>query len=203
MSFLSDRDILAELDLGNIVCKPFNRANLSAASIDLRLGSKICRRKRPWLNRLFPGLFPLPPVQFDVDENGRVTVIRKSEDFELINLWMPEYGLSDETYTLYPGDFVLAETLEYVGQDSAEIQAEVCDKSTLARLGLSICFSAGFIDAGNALNVTLELKNNGHEPIQLQHAQHICQIKFSRLSSPSMHPYDGKYKNPTMVEIAK
>jgi dCTP deaminase len=203
MSFLSDRDILAELDLGNIICKPFNRANLSSASIDLRLGSKIYRRKRSFLNRLFPRLFPLPPVKFDVDENGRVGVIRKSDDFELIDLLEKGDIPDDEYYTLYPGDFVLAETLEYVGQDSAEIQAEVCDKSTMARLGLSICFSAGFIDAGNSLNVTLELKNNGHEPIRLRYAQHICQIKFSRLSSPSMHPYDGKYKNPTMVEIAK
>jgi deoxycytidine triphosphate deaminase len=203
MSDLSDRDILAAMADGEIVCQPFNRANLSAASIDLRLGAKIYRRKMPLLNRWFPRLFPLPVVNFDIDENGRVTVIRKAEDFELINLSGFHYAPDEETYTLYPGDFILAPTLEYVGQNSAEIQSEVCDKSTLARLGLSVCFSAGFVDAGNALHVTLELKNNGHEPIRLRYAQHICQIKFARLSSPSMQPYDGKYKNSKTVECAK
>lgn len=197
--FLSDVDILAEIEKGNITCEPFVLENLSAASIDIRLGSRFWRRKRPLLNRLFPRLFPLPPVELTTDENGRITVIRKTEDFELIDL----LRTNRKHYILYPGDFVLAETLEYVGQDSAEIQSEVCDKSTLARLGLSICFSAGFVDAGNALNVTLELKNNGHEPIRLVYGQHICQMKFSRLSSPSSRPYNGKYKNSTSLEGAK
>jgi dCTP deaminase len=196
MSDLSDRDILAAMADGEIVCQPFNRANLSAASIDLRLGSKIYRRKRPLLNRWFPRLFPLPPIEFDIDENGKITVIRKPENFELINL---EY----QDFILYPGDFVLGETLEYVGQNCADIQSEVVDKSTPARWGLSVCFSAGFVDAGNALNVTLEIGNNGHEPIPLRYGMHICQIKFARLSSPSMQPYDGKYKNSKGVECAK
>lgn len=200
MSDLSDCDILAAMNDGEIVCQPFNRANLSAASIDLRLGAKIYRRKRPLLNRWFPRLFPLPVVIPVVDENGKITITRKAEDFELVNLLAFE---EQQYYVLYPGDFILAETLEYVGQNSADIQSEVVDKSTLARLGLSVCFSAGFVDAGNALCVTLELKNNGHEPILLQYGQHICQIKFARLSSPSMQPYDGKYKNSRTVECAK
>jgi dCTP deaminase len=196
MSFLSDRDIMAEMNAGNIICEPFNRENLSAASIDLRLGSKIYRRKRPLLNRLFPRLFQLVPVEFDVDENGRITVVRKPEDFDLIDLtWCGDF-------ILYPGDFVLGETLEYVGQNCAGIQSEVVDKSTIARWGGYTC-PAGFIDAGNALRITLEIGNNGHEPIPLRYGMHICQIKFMRLSSPSMQPYDGKYLNADTVECAK
>ena len=201
--FLSDVDILAEMEKGNITCEPFVLENLSAASIDIRLGSRFWRRKRPLLNRLFPRLFPLPPVELAVDENGRITVIRKAEDFELIDILAFGNAPDEEYYILYPGDFVLGETLEYVGQDSTEIQSEICDKSTLARLGLSVCFSAGFVDAGNKLTVTLEFKNNGHEPIKLIYGQHICQIKFSRLSSPSSRPYNGKYKNSTSLEGAK
>jgi dCTP deaminase len=200
---LSDRDILTEIHLGNILCEPFNRANLSAASIDLRLGSKIYRRKRPLLNRLFPRLFPLPPVKFDVDENGRVTVIRNPDDFELIDLLAPGNTPDKERYILYPGDFVLVPTLEYVGSASPNILSQISDKSTIARLAVGSFFGAGFGDPGNALNFTLELKNNGHEPIELQYGQHICQIRFAYLSSPVMQSYDGKYLNSRTVEGAK
>jgi deoxycytidine triphosphate deaminase len=96
----------------------------------------------------------------------------------------------------------LAETLEYVGQRALDIISEVCDKSTLARLGLSICFSAGYIDAGNVLNITLELKNHSNRAIELQYGQHICQLRFSYLNSPASKGYDGKYLNSRNVEAA-
>jgi dCTP deaminase len=203
VSFLSDRDIMAEMSAGNIICEPFNRANLSAASIDLRLGARFWRRKRPLLNRLFPWLFPLPPVKFDVDENGRVTVIRNPEDFELIDLLAFGNAPDEERYTLYPGDFVLAETLEYVGAAAPHLISQISDKSTVARLAVGTFLGAGFGDPGNALNFTLELKNNGHEPIELQYGQHICQIRFAYLSSPCDNPYSGKYLNSRTVEGAK
>jgi deoxycytidine triphosphate deaminase len=73
----------------------------------------------------------------------------------------------------------------------------------MARLGLSTFFGAGYIDPGNVLNITLEIKNNGHVPVELQYGMHICQIRFAYLSSPVTAPYNGKYLNSKTVEGAK
>jgi dCTP deaminase len=188
MSFLSDRDILAEMDSKNIICTPFERENLSNSSIDLRLDDVV--------QVYYPSaLSDNQRWFFDLDESGKVTT----------NDW----GVAGEQFdtrggfTLNPGDFVLASTLEYVGAAAPHILGQISDKSTMARLGLSTFFGAGYIDPGNVLNITLEIKNNGHVPIKLQYGMHICQIRFAYLSSPVMAPYNGKYLNSKTVECAK
>jgi dCTP deaminase len=188
---LSDADILSRISSGEIICEPFNTRNLSNSSIDLRLGGKV----------LFPATDQI--VKFDLDEDGKVTVKNPPR---LVPIYLDgsiPVPSTDDYIILHPNDFCLAQTLEYVGSNSSDLVAEVCDKSTLARLGLSVCFSAGYIDAGNALNITLEIKNQSRYPIELKYGMHICQIKFVQLSSACMNPYSGKYKNSKAVAGAK
>jgi deoxycytidine triphosphate deaminase len=191
MSFLSDRDILKEMRAGNIICEPFISENLSNSSLDLRLGEYIYAQYKD-----------ASPIEFDLDKNGRITVKQDSNSYNKRRLKDSIVTGESDTYTLEPNQFVLAQTLEYVGQSCSHIISEVADKSTLARLGLSVCFSAGYIDAGNVLNITLELKNNGHTPIVLKYGMHICQLKFAYLNSPAMDKYQGKYCNSKGVELA-
>jgi deoxycytidine triphosphate deaminase len=198
MSFLSDSDIEQRLKSGDIICEPFNEANLSNSSIDLRLGQYLIKQKTSWWRRLLR----LDVVKFELNENGKLKVNNpnKTEKHDL--LWNSR-TLFPCNYVLKPGGFVLSSTLEYVGSNSNYIICQVADKSTLARLGLSVCFSAGYIDSNNVLNITLEIKNNGYVPIELQYGMHICQLKLAYLASPSFKPYDGKYLNNRTVEIAK
>jgi deoxycytidine triphosphate deaminase len=182
---LSDRDILKEINSRGIICKPFNRANLSNSSIDLRLGTFIAKQRAEL------------PVRFKVDESGKLAI-----DSEIATYKQDISILPNNKYLLCPGEFILAETLEYVGSNSDLIVAQVADKSTLARLGLSVCFSAGYIDAKNSLKITLEIKNHGDLTIELQYGMHICQLKFFYLSSHCIQPYNGKYVNSTGVEVA-
>jgi len=184
--FLSDRDILAELQTGGITCTPFNRENLSNSSLDLRLGERIIQLL-PQDERSLHG--------FLCDENGRLTV-------QSIAVEKREHNLKHRAFILEPGDFVLGHTLEIVGQNSSKIISEVADKSTLARLGISTFFGAGYIDAGNVLSITLEIKNNGHVPVALKYGMHIAQLRFAYLTSDCMMPYEGKYKNSTSVDTA-
>jgi dCTP deaminase len=187
MTFLSDRQIKEELDSGNIICTPFERENLSNSSIDLRLG-RTTRKIKPSCM--------IDAVTFDVDPiTGRVETRPFGDVFD--------FDLAKDPYVLFPGDFVLASTLEYVGAAAPHILGQISDKSTMARLGLSTFFGAGYIDPGNVLNITLEIKNNGHVPIELQYGQHICQIRFAYLSSPCENPYNGKYLNDKFVQGAK
>jgi deoxycytidine triphosphate deaminase len=187
---LSDTDIIREIDLGNIVCTPFDRRNVSNSSIDLRLGQYIVEQKKRFHT-----------VKFETDDSGRLTVIDPIKP-KIWNLLDPKVRDSHK-FVIKPGQFVLAQTLELVGHPGDRIVSQILDKSSLARLGLSICFSAGFIDTGNVLSVTLEIKNNGNFPIELQYGQHCCQIKFSYLNSPVTAKYAGKYSKSLNLQVAK
>lgn len=191
---LSDRDIIKNIESGNIVCTPLDRRNISNSSIDLRLGQYIAKQPRRWFDWL-------RPIKFSTDGSGRVTVLDpiKPRIYNLLNHTVR----GSRKFIIRPGEFVLAQTLELVGHPCDSIVSEIMDKSSLARLGLSVCFSAGFIDAGNVLSITLEVKNNSPNSIELQYGMQIAQIRFHQLSSPVLMKYDGKYKNSLSLEIAK
>lgn len=97
-----------------------------------------------------------------------------------------------QTKVLRPGDFILAATLERFKMDD-DILGLVCDKSSLARRGLSVFNTV--IEPGWRGFLTLELKNQGHEDIQLVRGQAIAQVVFQVLDKPTVLPYDGKYQD--------
>lgn len=189
---LSDTDILKEIESSNIICTPFDRNNVSNSSIDLRLGQYILEQK---------SLNPFKVVRFNTDSSGKLEVIDSIEP-KVWNLLDPKVKNSHK-FVVRPGQFVLAQTLELVGHPSDRIVSQILDKSSLARLGLSVCFNAGYIDAGNVLSVTLAIKNNGNLPIELQYGMQICQIQFNYLNSPCTKKYDGKYSKTLNLQVAK
>ena len=65
-------------------------------------------------------------------------------------------------------------------------------KSSLGRIGLIIHATAGYLDPGNKLKMTLELHNVSHLPIKLYYKMPIAQMSFTPLSSPAEHPYGKK-----------
>ena len=88
--------------------------------------------------------------------------------------------------------FALAHTLE----DFAiplNVSAQVCDKSTYARMGIS-CFNT-FFDPGFIGNGTLEIVNLSPEVVVIKAGDPICQIIFNWLDEPTDRPYAGKYQN--------
>jgi deoxycytidine triphosphate deaminase len=198
MSFLSNYDIERQIESGDIICEPFNKANLSNSSIDLRLDRYLIKQKANWWRQMLG----LDVFKFEVDGNGKLKVDDPGKT-EKYDLFWDSQRQHPHNYVLKPREFVLGSTLEYVGSNSSHIICQVADKSTLARLGLSVCFSAGYIDSNNVLNITLEVKNNGQLPIELQYGMHICQLKFAYLASPSTEPYHGKYLNSRVAEVAR
>lgn len=182
---LSDRQILRAIENKEIICEPFEPLNVQPSSLDLRLGAIL--------------LVPFEvdrrcPIMFDFDKTGKLKLKTEQSPIAM--------DISSGGYALYPNEFILAETLEYVGSASNRYAAQIADKSTLARVGLSVCFSAGWIDPGNVLNITLELKNNSNSPIVLNFGMHIAQIKFFEMSEPSERLYNGKYLNSRSVQGA-
>ena len=102
---------------------------------------------------------------------------------------------NSKQYLLQPAEFVLASTQETIKLPDY-ISAFVQGRSSIGRLGLQIQ-NAGFIDAGFQGQITLELHNQGPNPILLEADTRICQIVFFQQIKSSIKPYQGKYQNQT------
>src|ERR1035437_1385778 len=95
---------------------------------------------------------------------------------------------TQDAYALAPHTFVLGSTAEWVDIPS-DLVASVEGKSSLARLGLFVHVTAGFIDPGFRGKITLELANFNERVIILRSGLRICQIAFSLLLNSAERPY--------------
>jgi dCTP deaminase len=166
MSVLSDRDIKAAIDAGDIVIRPFDPADVQPSSVDLHLD----RRFRVFRNNRYPYI--------DV----------RKEQPDLTEIVTVE---NDEPFILHPGEFVLGQTLEWT-ELPVDLVARLEGRSSLGRLGLLIHSTAGYVDPGWKGNLTLELSNVANLPIALYFGMKIGQISFSKMSSPVDRPYGSK-----------
>lgn len=93
-----------------------------------------------------------------------------------------------EQHRLYPGDFVLGSTLEWVELPPA-LAGFVVGKSTLARDGLQV-EAAGLVDPGWHGRLTFEIYNMSRNTIILRPGMPIGQIYFlSMMTNRPMHLY--------------
>ncbi len=162
---LSDRTIRAEIEAGRIALDPFDPSLIQPSSIDVRVD----RRFRVFHNARYPYIDVRQPMD-DLTELVEV------------------HG--DEPFILHPGEFVLGQTLERVTLPD-DLVARLEGKSSLGRLGLLIHSTAGFVDAGFAGNLTLELSNVANLPITIYEGMPIGQISFMRMDGPVDNPYGG------------
>ena len=166
MSVLSDRDIRAAIESGEVVIRPYDPADLQPSSVDLHLDRR-----------------------FRVFRNNRYAFIDvRSPQPDLTELLTIE---NDEPFILHPGEFVLGQTHEWVELPD-DLVARLEGKSSLGRLGLLIHSTAGYVDPGWKGNLTLELSNVANLPIALYYGMKIGQISFFKMSSPVDRPYGSK-----------
>jgi dCTP deaminase len=166
--FLSDVDIEKGVESGDIVIEKFDRKRLQPASYDIRLGTKFI-----FNNNYLTGF--IDPVKKVFSEKSEV-VIEKGK-----------------TFILHPGVSVLATSEDFFGSDKYLIQ--LSGKSSLARIGLIVHNTAGLINPGHFLNITLELYNLNSIPIILRPGMDIAQLLFAQLSTPPKQSYaaNGRY----------
>jgi dCTP deaminase len=166
MSVLSDRDIRAAIESGDVVVRPYDPADLQPSSVDLHLDNRF----RVFHNNRYAFIDVRAP-QPDLTELVTIT--------------------EDEPFILHPGEFVLGQTLEWTELPD-DLVARLEGKSSLGRLGLLIHSTAGYVDPGWKGNLTLELSNVAKLPIALYFGMKIGQISFFRMSSPVERPYGSK-----------
>ena len=165
---LSDKDIKKYIKQGEIIVKPYNSKLIQPASIDVRLGNEF--------------------LIFNTSDCYVIDVKEKNE-----NLMRKIKINSRKAFIIHPNEFALGMTYEMIGV-SDKMVGRLEGKSSLGRLGLIIHATAGYLDPGNCLNLTLELHNIGKLPIKLYYKMPIAQMSFSPLSSPCKNPYGAGRK---------
>ena len=106
----------------------------------------------------------------------------------------PKILEKNRAFILQPKQFALGLIKEETGV-SRKLVGRLEGKSSLGRLGLIIHTTAGYLDPGNSLKMTLELFNAGPLPIKLYAGMKIAQMAFEYLSSPCEHPYGSEGLN--------
>lgn len=163
---LSDRDILAAVDAGEIGLDPWDPAMVQPASVDVRLDKFF----RVFENHRYPNIDPAQ----EQPELTRMIEVAEGEPF-----------------VLHPGEFALASTFEAITLGPS-VAARLEGKSSLGRLGLLTHSTAGFIDPGFSGHVTLELSNMATLPVVLWPGMKVGQFCFFQLSSPAETPYGSE-----------
>jgi dCTP deaminase len=163
---LSDQDIALALQNGAISVEPFLERNLQPASIDLHLDKHF--------------------LVFDATQHYVIDPKKPMDDM------MREVTIDEDGYfVLHPGEFALGMIYEVTGVND-EMVGRLEGKSSVGRLGVLIHVTAGFLDPGNKLKMTLELHNTSNLPVKLYYKMPIAQMAFEKISSKTKQPYSKK-----------
>ncbi len=174
---LSDKSIKEKIKKGSITIKPFKEEFLQPASYDLHL------------DKYF--------LVFNKEEIGILDVKEKPK-----KLMREIVANEKDGFIIHPGEFVLANIVEVTGVDNMHV-GRLEGKSSLGRIGLIIHATAGFLDPGNKLRLTLELANVSPIPIKIYPGMKIAQIAFEELTTECERPYGSSELNSKYVGDTK
>lgn len=182
MSILPDHEIsrLSRPSMTTLpLVDPFDARRVQPASIDMTLGNEFITFKHVKLHYKVIDLADAP-----------------------LNVGRKLFLSDGEPFVVNPGEFVLGVTKEHLCCP-ANIAAKLDGKSSLARWGLLIHVTGGFVDPGFRGPLTLEIFNVFPIPIILRPGLPFCQVGFQRLEQPADVPYQGRYQDAIGVEASK
>lgn len=149
------------------------------------------------IRELLAGLSPVAYVPYD--RQGDYDMISDSQiqpaslDVRLLGEFRSYFA--EQTLTMRPGASLVLDPGECIlgclverFRIPANMVAEVKGKSSWARRFLTT-HAAGWIDPGFQGDITLELKNDGTEPLQIRAGEVIAQVSFHRLAAPAERLY--------------
>ena len=172
---LSDRDIKAAMKRGDVSIEPFDSSMMQPASVDLHLDKHF--------------LIYDTNTNFVIDPKKPIDPMMRAVEIS-----------DDKPFVLHPGEFALAMIYETTGV-SKEYVGRLEGKSSIGRMGLLIHVTAGFLDPGNSLKLTLELCNVANMPMLLYYKMPIAQIAFEKISSQCEKPYSKELGSKYVGDI--
>jgi len=179
MTVLPDHEI-RKLCRGGVTCPliaPFDNDQVQPASYDLRLGDEF--------------------IVFDNFEQTHLDLGDLNDKSPRMVVPDPDKG-----FVLHPLKFALGVTVETVWLPDY-VAGKLEGKSSLARTGLLIHVTGGFVDPGFHGPLTLEFFNAREIPIILRPGIKIAQIGFSAMLAPAAEPYNGRYQDARGVEASR
>jgi dCTP deaminase len=187
---LSNREVLAAVADGGIVIDPplhddLKKPPFNSTAIDLRLGPKITVPRTA-------------PVALRLDRTYDARYVALNSDEYVINEAQP--------YCLDRDRFVLARTEESISlpvrPGRPAYAARVEGKSSRARLGMLVHFSAPTVHSGFQGPIALEIINLGPNSIQLVPHAYICQIVFEMVAgTPELTPSQFRGQRTASGEV--
>lgn len=165
--FLTNNEILQAVNNKEIRLDNFDPNRMQPASYDVLLDNDF--------------------KKFDSEINGQASdpcnkIRPKERSFKVLD--------GDPVY-LYPGDYLLAQTFDFIGSEKYLIQ--ISGKSSLARIGLMIHNTAGIVNPGHYCKIVLEISNQSNIPVILRPKMEIAQLLFSKLSSEPSLSYQSEF----------
>ena len=165
MSVLTRDAILKELASGRLRLEPFSPDQVGAASIDLHLG---------------------PELRVPVDTaNGPIDVTDDATPDAFTRL-IP----FEKPYVLAPGHTVHGITRERLFLPP-DLCAWIEGRNRIARLGLTVHVSSGFVQPGVANRQVLEMSNVSGRALAIHPGIRICQIVLQRTEGSAV--YRGRF----------
>ena len=165
MSVLVDYQLRSLINNGKLKVLPLMKGGIQSNSIDVRLNNHF--------------------ATYDI-RYATVELDPYSEESTRLGL---QHDTTDRIL-LVKGAFLLAETMEYIELPD-DICATIEGKSSLARLGLTVHQTGGFVDCGFEGTLTLELANENVRPLVLTAGMPIGQLVFYQ-TMPAETPYNKK-----------
>ena len=175
---LVDWQILDRIERGHIKIQPYDKSLVQPNSLDIRLGNHFVWYKSS--DRI-------------IDPHDKMSVTSGVEETE-----------ADE-FVIRPGAFVLARTLECIGLPD-NIVATIEGKSSIARLGVTLHQTGGWIDAGFRGTITLEMCNVNSRPVKVYAGMPIGQLVFyttERAANPYFSKADAKYLDQQQATLSR
>lgn len=175
---LVDWQLLDRINRGYIKIDPYDPKLVQPNSLDVRLGNHFV-----WYRE----------GEDVIDPYNSGTVTSQVEETRA------------ESFILYPGRFVLAETLECIELPD-NIVVTIEGKSSIARLGVALHQTGGWIDAGFRGTITLEMCNVNRRPVKMYAGMPIGQLVFyttERAGQPYNKKGDAKYLDQRQATLSR
>ncbi len=193
---LSDQEILAARERGDIIIEPFNPRNLGTDSYDVRLGKYFYRERyeESEYNLFAPDQRMWSPCQ---------AVVTAAEYYRACPQLPVGWKSDDKLLILRPGETILAHTQEFIGS-TRNYTTKMFARSTSGRAMIGVCKCAGKGDVGFFNRWTMEITSfSQYHTIPLKVGMRIAQIEFLHVGE-TMRCYGsthGKYQESPDLQL--
>jgi dCTP deaminase len=193
-SLLSRSAILWHLREGNIVIRPCDERDIKTVSVDVRLGPWYFRQQSDKDGRQFVNPFS----KADIDRYwGKTQFARRADEWMTANGRLENIRADDHLIVLGPHETILAHIREFIGGRNC-VTTEMRARSTMGRVGITVCKCAGWGDLGYVNRWTMEMTNHGDLAIVMVVGMRVAQIPFYQVdpiaSRMSYASGGGKYQ---------